>query len=803
MNRLNRKSSKLFLAFSIILVLWSCKKQSDQKKIDRLWYDKPAKTWMTEALPLGNGYMGGMFFGGIEEERIQFNEESLWIGGKGEWEAYKGGNREGAHKFLPQIRKLLDGGHYEEAHELANKELTGIIKANRGMHTWDGFGAYQAFGDVFVKTGHEGIPENYHRELNISEAIGSVSYQINKINYERQYFASYPKRALVFRFTNDNAEGTDYTVRIETPHKNARLHFEKGQLVLKGHLENNNMGFESRILIDSDAKQVSFVDGNLSVKGAKTLDLYLTAATDYQNDYPEYKGRDFVSLNERTIASLSDKTYNELLTEHIKDYSALYSRVALQLGSADKDSIAINERLASYTTGTPDLALEALFFQYGRYLLISSSRPGTMPANLQGKWNNQLRPAWAADYHANINVQMIYWPAEVTNLSECHEPLVDYIDKLRAPGRQTAKDFFNANGWVVNTMNNPFGFTAPGWEFPWGFFPGGAAWYGRHIWEHYQYTQDLDFLRDKGYPIMKEAALFWLDYLTENKDGYLVSSPSYSPEHGGISTGAYMDIEIVWDLFSNCIMACDALKTDIAFKDELIKVKERLLPLKIGAWGQLQEWNEDVDDPKSRHRHISHLYALYPGFQIDPINTPEFSEAAKVTLDARGDGGTGWSIGWKINFWSRLLDGDHAHKMLKRSIRYIDENDGTASDGGGAYANGGGVYSNFFSTHPPFQLDGNMGATAGMAEMLLQSHTGSIHLLPALPSVWPMGKVTGLKARGNIEVDMEWKEGKLDKVEVLAQNDTTVNLKYGALEVEISLTAGKKIRLDGNLNTIQ
>ncbi|MFS4454949.1 glycosyl hydrolase family 95 catalytic domain-containing protein [Maribacter sp. 2304DJ31-5] len=801
-----RLSKLKFLIITLpLLLLGSCVKKSDSKakKIDRLWYQVPAKTWMTEALPIGNGYMGAMFFGGIEEERIQFNEESLWIGGKGEWEAYNGGNREGAYKHLPQVRKLLEEGNYEAAHALADKELTGVIKANKGGHTWDGFGAYQAFGDVYVKTKHEGTPENYHRELNISEAIGTVNYDVGETHYSRAYFASYPKRTLVFHFTNDKTEGTDYSVRIATPHKNTQLNFEEGQLVLKGHLENNNMGFESRMLINSDATDISFSNGILNIIGAKTLNLYMTAATDYKNEYPEYTGRDYEALNQKTIAALSDKKYEDVLAEHIADYSNLYSRVALQLGMVEKDSIATDQRLANYTSGTPDPALEALFFQYGRYLLISSSRPGTMPANLQGKWNEELRPAWAADYHANINVQMIYWPAEVTNLSECHEPLIDYIDKLRAPGRQTAKDFFNADGWIVNTMNNPFGFTAPGWEFPWGFFPGGAAWYGRHVWEHYQYTQNEDFLRDKGYPIMKEAALFWLDYLTEDKEGYLISSPSYSPEHGGISTGAYMDIQMVWDLFTNCIVASDVLKNDIDFKDKLVRAKAKLLPLKIGKWGQLQEWNEDVDDPESKHRHVSHLYALYPGFQIDPINTPKLAEAAKTTLDARGDGGTGWSIGWKVNFWSRLLDGDHAHKMLKRSINYINESKGYRAEGGSSYANSGGIYSNMFSTHPPFQLDGNMGGAAGMAEMLIQSHAGTVHLLPALPTAWNTGKVSGLKARGNIEVDMQWEKGKLTRVALLSNSNTKVIVKYNDVEKEIALTNGKKINLNGEFNPVQ
>lgn len=799
------KMNKLFTLIVIMTVLCSCEKKEvkAQKITDRLWYDKPAESWMREALPIGNGYLAAMFFGSIEEEHIQLNEESLWAGGKGEWEDYNGGNRPEAYKYLPKVRELLEAGDYEAAHELADKELTGVIKEQRGGHIWDGYGAYQTLGDLYIKSHHEGDAKNYYRELNISEGIGGVNYQVNNINYKREYFASYPQRTLVFHYANDDENGTDYTVRFESPHKITDVKFSERQLIINGYLENNKMAFENKVLIDTDSKNIAFNNGKLEVKGAKTLNLYMTSATDYKNEYPDYTGRDYTALNQKTMAGLSDKTYDQLRKEHVKDYTSLYNRVELDLGDATRDSIVTNERLKAYTLGTSDPALEALFFKYGRYLLISSSRPGTLPANLQGKWNKDMRPMWAADYHANINIQMIYWPAEMTNLSECHEPLLDYIDKLRAPGRKSAKDFFNADGWIVNTMNNAFGYTAPGWEFPWGFFPGGAAWYGRHIWEHYEFTQNTDFLRDKGYPIMKEAALFWLDYLTEDKDGHLISSPSYSPEHGGISTGAYMDIQIVWDLFSNCITASEVLQADEAFKKQLITAKEKLLPLKIGKWGQLQEWNEDVDDPESRHRHVSHLYALHPGFQINPIKTPELAEAARVTLDARGDGGTGWSIGWKINFWARLLDGDHAHKMLKRSISFIDGKRSYGEAGGTSYANNGGIYSNMFSTHPPFQLDGNMGGTAGMTEMLLQSHTGNIHLLPALPSEWSTGKVSGLKARGDIEVDIEWEHGKLTRVGILARKDTKATLKYDTLELNVELSGGEKVWFTGNLEEIR
>ncbi len=768
--------------------------QVEKLSSDKLWYTQPAKSWMREALPIGNGYMGAMFFGGIKEERIQFNEESLWAGGKGEWDQYNGGNREKAYQYLPQVRALLNEGKFDEAHALAKKELTGVIKDNKGNSIWEGFGAYQAFGDLYVETTHQGEISDYRRELNIGQAVGSVSYMAGETNFQRTYFGSYPQRTLVFRFKNDAPAGADYILRLETPHKNVQIAFENNQLILSGALENNGMEFESRILIDADGSEASFLNGKLSVKSAKTLTLYLVAATDYRNDYPDYKGRDYRALNEKTISSLLGKEYDVLLAEHKSDYQSLYSRVSLNLG-APANVLPTDERLKAYAEGQPDPALEALYFQYGRYLMISSSRPGTMPANLQGKWNDKTNPPWASDYHANINIQMIYWPVEVTNLAECHQPLITYIDKLQQPGSKTARDFFNARGWIVNTMNNPFGFTAPGWDFPWGFFPGGAAWYARHIWEHYDYSRDSQFLRDTGYPIMKEAALFWLDYLTADQEGYLVSSPSYSPEHGGISTGAYMDIQIAWDLFTNCIKACEVMGEDPAFKAQLIEAKEKLLPLKIGRWGQLQEWKEDRDDPDNKHRHVSHLYALYPGSQVSVAKTPKLAEAAKVSLDARGDDGTGWSIAWKINFWARLLDGDHAYKLLRRAMKF-------SSDEGVNMMDGGGVYANLFSTHPPFQLDGNMGATAGMAEMLVQSNAGTIHLLPALPTAWPGGKVSGLRTRGGCKVDITWEDGKLVNAEISSISGGSYTVRYADYNTTIAMEKGKVYRLNSMLKEI-
>ncbi len=773
-----------------VVCMGSCKNNSqDQtlKKPLRIWYKQEAKSWMEEALPIGNGYMGAMFFGGAEKERIQFNEGSLWAGGPGEWDQYNGGNKEGAHQHLPEIRHLLSKGKFQEAHQLANEELTGAIKGVKN-DIWEGYGAYQTFADLFISVENEGEVTEYLRELDLRKGIGRVQYLSGNVRHERTYFANYPDKVLVFQFQNDAAEGLDYQIELSTLHKNVTFVNEGEQLILEGALENNGMKFGARLHVAAQGGKLTFSGNKIDVSKAKMVTLKLVAGTEYTTDYPTYKGNDYQEENLSVIEAVKTKTFEQLKETHVKDYQQLFNRVELQLTPAEIAQLPTDERLKAYEAGIEDPSLEALYFQYGRYLMISSSRPGTLPANLQGKWNDKLAPPWACDYHMNINIQMIYWPTELTNLSECHEPLIHYMETLVKPGKKSATAFFNAQGWIVNTMNNPFGFTAPGWEFPWGFFPSGAGWLSQHIWEHYSFTQDRDFLKNQGFPIMKEAALFWLDYLTEDEKGYLVSAPSYSPEHGGISQSAFMDIEIVWDLFTNCIAASEVLGIEDDFKKQLVAAKEKLLPLQIGKWGQLQEWKEDVDDPENKHRHVSHLFALHPGKQISVDVTPELAEAAKVSLNARGDEGTGWSLAWKINFWARLLDGDRAHQMIRRLLKTTEDR--------GYEMNGGGTYSNLFCAHPPFQLDGNMGATAGMAEMLVQSHDGKIRLLPALPDKWANGSVKGICARGGFDLSLEWKDKKLVSASVLAKADGKTILEYKGQKKEVELKKGQTMALD-------
>ncbi|MHC2990658.1 alpha-L-fucosidase [Pontibacter sp. HJ8] len=779
------KRAFFLLPYFVILLLPALA----QDKTLKLWYDKPATDWMREALPIGNGYMGVMFFGGVGQEQLQFSEGTLWSGGPHSNPKYNHGNKPDAWKYLTEIRQLINESKLKEANQLVQRHLTGMAPAKlEGSTEWGDYGAQQTMGDLFVKLGHgEATPQNYHRELDLNTATGSVSYQIGKTRYKRQYFGNYPKGVMVYSFSSNRPE--KYTITYKTLHPKAYERFENGIYTFGGHINDNKQEFETAYRIVTDGK-ISYENGVVEVSDAKSVQLIHTAATDYSWEYPTYKGTDYKSIIAKRLDAVKNQRINALLKEHTQDYTRLFDRVKFTLEGAQHANVPTDVRQRNYAHGTEDRGLEMLYFQYGRYLMISASRPGTMPMHLQGKWNNSTKPPWAADYHTNINLQMLYWPAEVTNLSECHIPLLEYTASLVAPGRQSAKDFFNTRGWVVNTMNNAYGYTAPGWELPWGFFPGGAAWLAQHLWEHYEYTRDKAYLKLKAYPVMKEAALFWIDYLTPDSSGHLVSSPSYSPEHGGISGGASMDHQIAWDVLNNCIQAANVLGTDPEFAQQAQQVRDQILPPQIGRWGQLQEWKEDVDDPDNKHRHVSHLFALHPGRQISPLETPELAKAAQVSLEARGDEGTGWSLAWKINFWARLRNGDRAHQLYRLILKPA----GGASNAE-SFAGGSGSYANLLDAHPPFQLDGNMGATAGIAEMLLQSQTQTIELLPALPSAWKTGEISGLRARGGYTVGMQWADGRLLQVSIVADSTGECTLAYQGKQLTIPVTAGKMVHI--------
>lgn len=740
-----------------------------------LWYDEPATKWENEALPIGNGYMGGMIFGSVASERIQYNEKTLWSGGPGAWEDYNGGNKEGAWEAVQEIRKILaEGG--TPSNDLYQR-VCGDQRA---------YGAYQNFGDIFLdfKSHEESNITNYRRELNIEKSLSTVKYNYKGVNYEREYFCSYPDNVMVIKLKADKASSLTVDVRNEGTHNGKNLSVENNTLILSGAIEDNGMKYESQIKVINTGGSIQDKEDRISVENADEITIIMSAGTDYVNEYPTYKGEDPHSAVTERINNAVNLGYDELKSRHIEDYKNLFDRVNLNLGELKLDK-PTDEMLNEYKTNQSN-SLETLFFQYGRYLLISSSREGSLPANLQGVWNNSNNPPWSSDYHFNINIQMNYWPAEVANLSETAIPLVEYVESLREPGRKTAEmhcgiegAMENKNGWTVNTMNNPFGFTAMGWEFDWGWAPTSNAWISQNLWEHYKFTDDKDYLRENIYPIMKEAAQFWTQFLVEytHSDGktYLVSSPSYSPEHGPRTVGTTFDQELIWQLFTDTIKASETLGIDEEFRAELEDKRERLLKPQIGKHGQVQEWKDDIDDPNNNHRHISHLVGLYPGTQINQKDTPELYEAAKVTMNHRGDGGTGWSKANKINLWARLLDGDRAHRLLENQL--------TTS-----------TLENLFDTHPPFQIDGNMGAVSGMAEMLVQSHLGTINPLPALPTAWEDGSFDGLKARGNFEISANWNNNSLNLLKIKSGSGNDCYLEYpGITEAIITDANGNKI----------
>ena len=802
------KQVPLFLAL-LLLVFSSCTnkieklKQSDLK----LWYSQPANAserdspngwkddaeWL-KALPLGNGSLGLMVFGDVNKERIQLNEESMWSG------SYADNDNPDAFEEQDKIRKLLFEGKYKEATKLTN--ITQIAKgfgSGHGNGAKVPFGCFQTLGDLWIDNGKTSGYQNYYRELDLDDAVVRVNYTQEGVNFKRELFTSQPDQVMVAKFTADKPGQISFACSMTRP-ENSSTFTKNNQLIMSGTLPDGKGGdglqYMTRLKAVNKNGKITYSDSTLKVENADEVILYLSASTDHVLKYPEYKGREFKKITNKNIEKAVVKSYSELIDAHIKEYQNYFKRVDFDITPNPITKIPTDQRVEKFKQTQSDPHLAELFFQYGRYLLISSSRPKTLPANLQGIWANKVQTPWNGDYHTDVNIEMNYWLAEATNLSEMHLPLFDLIESLVEPGKKTAAIQYHKKGWVVHPITNVWGYTSPGESASWGMHTGAGAWICSHIWEHFIFTNDKEFL-NRMYPILKGSVAFYMDWLVEHPTTKeLVSGPAVSPENtfiapdgskSQISMGPAHDQQVIWQLFTDFISASDELNIKDEFTIQVEKAKSRLASTKIGSDGRLMEWAEEFPEVEPGHRHISHLFALHPGTQINMEQTPRLAMAAKKSLDhriANGGGHTGWSAAWLISQYARL----HEAKKAKESLNTVLSKS---------------TSPNLFGQHPPFQMDANFGTTAGIAEMLVQSHASTIQLLPALPEDWPSGTIKGMKTRGGYEVDITWENARLVQSKIMANKDGICKLRYGDKVVEYPMKSGESKLFDNNLKEIE
>ena len=732
-----------------------------------LWYNTDAGTEFTDALPIGNGYMGGLIYGGVTKDYIGLNESTVWSGGPGD------NNKRGAAGYLKEARDAMFRGDYKTAESVVSNHMIG-----------SGPASFQPVGDLVITTSHAGAGD-YRRELDLRTAIAKTMYSVGGVKHTREYFASYPDHVIVVHLSADKNGSVSFGATMTTPHNSKRMSNDGNTLIYDVTV--NSIKFQNRLNVFADGGKVSVSNGNINVEGANSATLVLTTATNFKA-YNDVTG-DPGAIAAEIMSKVKGKSYEDLKAAHLADYQAIFNRVTLNLGEADKSAGDITSARVKNFNSTNDPSLVELHYQYGRYLLIASSRKGGQPANLQGIWNKDTNPIWGSKYTTNINLEMNYWPVETANLGECVWPLIDKIKSMVPQGELTAKEHWGVEeGWVEHHNTDLWNRTAP-IDGAWGLWPSGAGWLSTHLWEHFLFNPtDKAYLQDV-YSTMKGAALFFLNSLVEEPETgnkYLVTAPSDSPEndHGGINVcfGPTMDNQIIRDVLNYTMEASKILGVDEDLRDVMDSVVKRLPPTKTGRLGQITEWLQDWDDPNNKNRHISHLYGLFPSAQITPEETPDLIKGARITLEQRGDDATGWSLAWKINFWARMHDGDHAYKMIRMLLTP------------------GKTYNNLFDAHPPFQIDGNFGAVSGVNEMLLQSHNNRLNLLPALPSQWKDGSIKGIRARGGFEIDsMAWKGGKLAYISIKSLVGQTLNVVNGSNTFSTSTVPGAVYEFDGNL----